>query len=486
MNIKKNLKKELRSLSTPTAERVLPISVPKHTRHTVLPRRSVTTLLLTALLSLLLIVGSVAAVPEIIKRLNAPQLNEQSYGLTQVPNGWIGIDTLDGLSQLNDPKNKNAKFILMNDIEIPNEAYEKGGIYENGFLPLGCPAESASDGFSGSFNGNGHVIRNLKLGPPCTVRDSRGAAVATVGLFGYTSAKITYLGIENVEIVYTQNEAVSQTLIGSLAAKADFIGGCYVQNLRLQYNANAASSELIAIGGMSGYAQYLDSCYVNRAELSVRDGGTGKTALAGGIVGSAHSVVTSYFCGKVALDATGYASATKDPIAAMPYAAYTPILLSDSSMQQLLERLAASLPDGTDDFSYKKLKSYYVEQNLDKLEASDGNTERAALIRDYLAHLEFMGNAFYTEQIGRVRCWYELANNADPSDILMLSELLVKAFGSNEAFSAFCTENNVKCGKLFCYAFDSGQTPSSTDLPAFDFEQIWTTTENGVVLKAFA
>ena len=59
---------------------------------------------------------------EIAKYLNARQVTDVPYGLTSVPEGFVGIYDLDDLDLLRAPAHSETDFILMNDIDIPEEA----------------------------------------------------------------------------------------------------------------------------------------------------------------------------------------------------------------------------------------------------------------------------------------------------------------------------------------------------------------------------
>ena len=77
-----------------------------------------------------------------------------------------------------------TKFVLSDDIDLSS--------IEN-WTPIGDYSTNSSYQFKGTFEGNGHVIRNLKID-----RQSKGYQ----GLFGYTysGSKIQNVGLENVDI----------------------------------------------------------------------------------------------------------------------------------------------------------------------------------------------------------------------------------------------------------------------------------------------
>lgn len=464
-------------MDTPAPERVLPVQVtrssPKRVRHT--QKRPLGIMLSAAALAIVLIVGCVAAIPEIAKYLNARQIVDMPYGLTEVPDGFVGVYSLDDLEMLRSPAHSQTDFILMCDLDVPDTAYAVGGRYEKGFEPLG---NCGTSGYGGTFNGNGHVIRNLKLNVPEASNTNEWNESIAVGLFGLTSAKIIYLGIEDVTITANGTPTAKSMYIGSLAAKAGVVGGCYAKNVVIHYDAVSLIDETAAIGGLVGYAEYLDSCYVKKADLRVNDGGNGDTMLCGGVAGTAHSVVTSYFAGTRNVNANQYATCIDDGVAAMLYPAYTPVLLTEDAMRMIKERLEPTL----DRFYYNLFLANYVRQDLDAV----GETEvRREVLQSYFEHLSETSTAIYAQDMSDVRVWYQLATDVSLDELERLTEMIVDAFGSAEDFENFCTANGIKCGKLSCYSFDADEVIRAEDLKAFDLERIWCEGRDGITLRAF-
>ena len=474
MSIKRKLKQELHAMKIPAPERVLPdTGVPQAPKRVLRSaRRPLGSALTAAVLAIALIVGAVAAIPEIVNYLNARQITDLPYGLTSVPEGFVGIYDLDDLDLLRAPAHSETDFILMNDIDIPEAAYESGGRYESGFSPLG----NYAGGFCGSLNGNGHVIRNVKLNAPETANTEEKSDIA-VGLFGLTLAKITYLGVEDVEITVSGTPTATNLYVGALAAKAGVVGGCYAENVVIRYDATSMVEEAAAIGGLVGYANYLDACFVKNADLTVADSGIGKTMLCGGIAGTAHAVVTSYFAGTLTVNAEQYATCIQDDVAAMLYPAYTPILLTEDAMDAVCERLEPAL----DAFDYNNFLRYYVRQDLD---AVRGDARREVL-QDYFEHLSQTSASIYRDDMTNVRVWYQLASDVSIDELERLTQLITEAFGSAEEFESFCLSNGIKCGKLACYSFDSNESVTADALEGFDLEHIWCETHDGITLRAF-
>lgn len=147
------------------------------------------------------------------------------------------------------PGHWDQSFELMADLDMSMYTGTQYHIIGNGTTP-----------FTGTFEGNGHVIRNLTY--------ETTADVDTVGLFGKTqSAVIQNLGLENVSI------STGGSWVGSLGGTV--IGG----TLMSCYATGSVSGD--RIGGLVGY-HYLGTISTCYAVVSVS--GT-TTSYAGGLVG---------------------------------------------------------------------------------------------------------------------------------------------------------------------------------------------------------
>ncbi len=174
----------------------------------------------------------------------------------------------------------DINFILTADIDYMDQEW----------IPIGhCTSETkAADGtvsaasnqyaFSGDFNGNNHVIRNLKI---TNERDTYHYDY--VGFFGYTNGdggnkdkqEIKNLGIENLQIeVYngnnlTDNSGTRMIALGGFAGKlgATTVSNCYVKNSKVKQ-----LQRYLAFEGVGGFAGLIDggsvtNCYVHNTEL---------------------------------------------------------------------------------------------------------------------------------------------------------------------------------------------------------------------------
>ena len=128
-----------------------------------------------------------------------------------VPAGYTAIYTAEDLNNIRN--DLSGKYILMNDINLSSI---------DNWEPIG----SDSARFTGTFDGNGHVIKNLTINRP----DGQAA-----GLFGYTNkATIKNLGLENVDVSGNNN-------VGGL------LGWHYQASISNCY-ADKKDSDLSAIG----------------------------------------------------------------------------------------------------------------------------------------------------------------------------------------------------------------------------------------------
>ena len=112
----------------------------------------------------------------------------------------IEIKTADDLKDIKN--NLSANYVLADDIAIPADM---------NFEPIG----SLGDPFTGSFNGQGHLISGLTVNKE---------AVGYVGLFGVIGAGAT---VENLEL--SVRSIKGQDNVGAIAgANMGTVSGCFV------------------------------------------------------------------------------------------------------------------------------------------------------------------------------------------------------------------------------------------------------------------
>lgn len=167
-------------------------------------------------------------------------------------------DTLDG------------KFILMNDIDL-TELTALGGDFDNnghGWTPIG---ENHATPFKGTFDGNGHTIKGLRID---------GIETNYAGLFGYLTGTVKSLVLEDVSI------SGSVEYMGALA------GYCYggtISGVRVSgtIRNTRTSGNTPNVGGVVGrlYIAMITGC-CNSAAVSGREN---MKAYVGGLCGYATS-----------------------------------------------------------------------------------------------------------------------------------------------------------------------------------------------------
>jgi len=421
-----------------------------------------------------------AAVPAVREYINMLFLQDDSVGrITEVPEGWIGVYTAEDLESVR--KGLYANYILMNDIAIPDEYYEPGGIYENGFTPIGGGSvpftvidENGEEqqfwqdtAFKGTFNGNGYVISNLHI------RGESDDYNVYVGLFGrcnmipfdtmqepenedpyrhYTGGIIKNLGITDSSVEITvENPLMYGTAnvnVGMIAGECDVVAGCYTENVSVSVTfADSIDPDLVfssvKIGGVAGQTIITDSCWSD-ADIILENSSAAelKNPYVAGVTGFTNSCVTSYFRGSIQSLEADYGVAGFD-------ATTPPTLLSDEIMMEIKDRFLAA----DDEWNYHKLASFYAYCRADELQM------------------------YITEDISETGEYFYLI---DPMmkdrERQELSGILSTIF-EGDAFMVFCQENNVKYG-----AYDNYDLRYEADCTfgGFDFTYIWKWGEDGL------
>ena len=187
------------------------------------------------------------------------------------------VDDLNKLASLvnNGADTTNVSFILENDIDMSSVANFAGiGTYDSMF--------------KGSFYGNGHVIKNLKM----------NSSAQYVGLFGYTrNATIQDVGLENVNITSTCTSTPSMT--GALIA---FSVTTDVKNVYV--DGGSINSSTMYTGGLIGYisGEYIGttaSAPINitnsysDVNININSSGSPSGHNTGGLIGASEGAPTS-------------------------------------------------------------------------------------------------------------------------------------------------------------------------------------------------
>lgn len=509
MKHEKMFKKDLAKIEIPEIEKMIPNATKEAKHKTARAPRKMGVMITAIVLCCCMVIGVAAAAPAVIpiilEKLNAPQVKENTKQLTEVPEGYIGIYTKEDLVQLSrEFSGKRKNYILMNDIEFTDADYAAGGICEGGFKPIGSLTDYAEATHGGtylvnsynveSFNGNGYVIKNLKL---------YATELDRVGLF-YDADTVINLGIENCEINvdFTDSDMHDNYYgyWGAIVGHARLVGGCYVDGLNVNIRLNVKDMGVqqwvldgasginihsnplqFNVGGLCGRSAYVDSCYVNDAVISVVGEGNEYAELnVGGIAGAAYSCVTSYFCGNISTaGAAGFKTVSTNDISVATLADYVPVILNEAAWNELSDKVEQLY--GANEFRFKMFRAYYLKRNLDDVTNED--------------HLEFVTEALNTindlnggvMDLDSNRVWYIFDPTASHYEFSRIANVLLDAFeGDKAALIEFCHKYNAKCGHMYCYTVTDGQVLNSEVLYGFDFDTIWTFRDGKPIQQIFA
>lgn len=189
---------------------------------------------------------------------------------TKVPDGYIGIYTVDDLK--NADLKINKKYILMNNLNLSGINDWEGITNKS------------------TFDGNGYTISNLSS--------------TSSGLFKYAN-DVTNLYLTNVNIVCKIKN--DDNKLGAICNRSGgTVSGCYVSGT-IKYQVNKSINKPTYVGGITGQGYRLSFCK-NEADITVESYRENNT-FAGGISGYAYYINDCINYGKIKLEAT-----TKDGI----------------------------------------------------------------------------------------------------------------------------------------------------------------------------
>lgn len=248
----------------------------------------------------------------------------------------IEISTKEQLNNIRN--NLSGSYKLVADIEFTDADFAEGGAFYNdgkGFDPIGSylkildgnNSEMSANPFTGTLNGNGHVIKGLKINIPSE------DGYSYVGLFGINNGIIENLGLENCTITagFVQDAGaafqsvdigafaaynlgtirkcysttpITVTVNGDVKAQIGGIAGSSSGIIQYCYNTGnitgtSNSTYWVVCGGIAGYTRSSateDSCY-NIGTVSSATAGNQNNHM-GGIVGYNYSTITKcYYLG---------------------------------------------------------------------------------------------------------------------------------------------------------------------------------------------
>lgn len=190
------------------------------------------------------------------------------YSDTKTSYDITTAEQLAGVAYLANAMGKNFNLMTLNlkvDIDLANKPWAPiGGGTSFATLDTTC--------FKGTFNGNGHIIRNLTLNTSTEFPNSATTTsqIMAYGFFGNLfGATVTNLGIEGIKYVDDESTGAWQARMGGLAGKTigATISGVYIKGLFLNRGYNSRG----LFGGLIGFAQgaevtqtYISGYDVNR------------------------------------------------------------------------------------------------------------------------------------------------------------------------------------------------------------------------------
>ena len=147
--------------------------------------------------------------------------------------------------------NRIADAVLDADIDLSGYQWEticETGLYYNGY--------GEDLGYAGTFDGNGHVIKNVKVKSSTTMD-------ASCGLFGTVSGTIKKLGIEGFTFVDGGKDIRTGAIVGQLITSNGRVENCYVKNATIKPGEHVT-------GGIAGcvYDGMIENCYVVESDIN--------------------------------------------------------------------------------------------------------------------------------------------------------------------------------------------------------------------------
>ncbi len=270
------------------------------------------TAVLAAAALVTVLTAAVAAAPAILNYLNARAVQRDSVSrLEEVPEGWIGVYTIDDLDAIRE--DLGANYILMADLAFEDGDFEEGGRFPGGWTPIG----KYNDPFFGIFNGNGHTVNGLVI--RASAEDVFDAGNATCGLFGcaklseyfVTETYVQHMpedgtGVYEIDIngdgipeavdengiIIREGQTVTHTIFDPTKERKLWGGGGIVKNLRLtngtmeiEYapvrtvvdeatGAEAFRAVNLWAGPVAGYADHVLGCVVEDFSVEITGAGS--------------------------------------------------------------------------------------------------------------------------------------------------------------------------------------------------------------------
>ncbi len=259
---------------------------------------------------------------------------EISFGNHNVVNGvctvcgraFAEIRTVADLRNI--ASNLNANYILMNDLDL-------GGME---WTPIGT---NYNNSFTGTFDGNGHVIENFKI----------TGDMIYAGLFGYSRGTIRNLVVENFTITVSRS---SEIYAGGLVGRNyGTITNCYAMG-----DVSASSAYDAYAGGLVGSQNGTITNSYATGDVSATASNTSMSydasAYAGGLVGYSYGTIKNCY-------ATGDVSATASSTSTSSYAsayAYVGGLVGENYYGTIMNSYATGAVSASASITYDDACAY--------------------------------------------------------------------------------------------------------------------------------
>ena len=154
---------------------------------------------------------------------------------------YIEIRTVDDLYNIRN--DLTANYILMNDIDM-SETSVSGSLYNNygnGWDPIGSNGKYECQSFSGIFDGNGHIIKNLTIDLRKAKMPSNTPYSVYAGLFAGNSGTIKNLRVQDSDL-YAEREGVGSSDSSSRRANKVHLAPIVAYNTGLIENCSSSTN----------------------------------------------------------------------------------------------------------------------------------------------------------------------------------------------------------------------------------------------------
>jgi filamentous hemagglutinin family protein len=214
-------------------------------------------------------------------------------------NGVTAITNLHQLALVG--ANLSGSYVLASNIDASaTTGADAAGIWSTaGFVPLG----DFSNKFSGSFDGQGHVITGLTINRPTTdyvgLLSYSVGAIRNVGLVGASVSGGSYVG--SLVGYNTDGSVIQSYATGSVSGSGDIVGGLVGHNVRGALTNSHASASVTGINHVGGLVGRNTAGTISQ---SFATGNVSGTSDIGGLVGfdSIGTITQSYATGNVSGD----------------------------------------------------------------------------------------------------------------------------------------------------------------------------------------